>query len=176
MAIVIGDPNSDFASQNPKLCTIKEFNEVYRKYPQDASKILWASYFYSVLSDVSNPYSKIHSNIDRLQAIKDEYFPLFDVEVFKSEIELIEKFAMDKAEYLFNIHILKLEEITQHYKSINMSDPLARKEYTELAKLMPSLWKEYERLQKLYFDTKKKKKDIALGGGNLSGSEVLFDN
>lgn len=175
MASIIGDPKSDFAQQNPKLCTIKEFGEVYKKYPSTASKILWACYFYIVLSDVSNPYSNIHSAIDRLNAIKDEYFPDFDTETFKSEIDLVEKFSMDKAEYLFNIHILKLEEITQHYKSINISDPSARKEYTELAKLMPSLWKEYERLQKLYFDSKKKKKDATLGGGQLSGSEILFD-
>lgn len=174
MAAIIGDPKSDFKQQNPKLCTIKEFGEVYKKYP-DASKILWSAYFYNVLSDVSNPYSKIHSNNDRLEAIKDEYFPSFDIEKYKPEIDLIEKFSMDKAEYLFNIHILKLEEITQHFKSLNMSDPAARKEYTELAKLMPSLWKEYERLEKAFFSSKKKKKDATLGGGQLSGSEILFD-
>lgn len=147
--IIIGDPEQDFKEQNPYICTISDFNDVYNnETPEDASRILWSYYFIVFISDTNNPYRDFGSKDERIEEIRAEYCPTLDTSKYAYLEDSFTQHLMSKEEQMYTIQLSKLEEFTKLIKDTDLSSDQGLKRYETYLKLVGPSWKEYERIKK----------------------------
>lgn len=171
MSKIVGSGMLDFKEQNPNLLVSPILQDVYRRNPAEkASKIIWACYYYAVLTDSDiNPYSNMNE-ATRVEAIQREYCSAFDKNIHKEVIDEIKRISMSKEEYLLNIQISKLEQVTKSLEDQQVTTAEEIKNYLSASKEIGKLWELYDKLSKKYLESDSSKTQIH-GNTELSVSE-----
>ena len=91
------DPKQNFWDINPQLTMYKPFSKLYKrdksKNKEQSSKEMWTIMFLSDPDDMVNKFARIPYN-ERLEMLKEEYYPEFDEED-EDIAECLEKYPME---------------------------------------------------------------------------------
>ena len=91
------DPKQNFWDINPQLTMYKPFSKLYKrdksKNKEQSSKEMWTIMFLSDPDDMVNKFARMPYN-ERLEMLKEEYYPEFDEED-EDIAECLEKYPME---------------------------------------------------------------------------------
>jgi len=166
-AFVTGDPDQDFFKQNPELKYISEFKALIdTRGKEEASKIMWSLYM------IEDPKSKIFRmpRKDKLLEVKTNYWPEFDEEQFTALGKTYGKYCMEKEEFLYNIQIEKLDQLTEILRTLTISDDDSDlSKYIRIMDKLPKIWDGLDKVRKNMID--KMNKSVLRGGAQRSSRE-----
>ena len=159
MSVIKGNPNNDFREQNPILSNIGMFSKVYKDHKQDiASKICWSMYMIEETDVNDNPIARIPDIEERIKEVKTSYYKDLDVEseLYKNLRSDFEKFALDKEEYLYKVHVSKFEELTAHLNNLNLDVDKDFDKYIKIMEKLDKMWKGLEIIKDKMIEKKNK--------------------
>ncbi len=149
---VTGNPELDFFQQNPEVRYMDIGHEVIDKEGEKggkASRVMWAIYL------AEDPESKFYRiPIDEKRAdiavryLKDPDFNWEDIEY---AIKMYPRFMLTKEQAMFKIWGDKLDELTQHLKSLDITT-----EDEKILKIMEKtekIWGSYDKVKTKMIDT-----------------------
>lgn len=162
--MIAGNPGLDFFEQNPTLAYKTEARKLIEEYGDEtASKVAWAVY---MVEHPESPLFKIPLD-ERIEEVKLNYgIDVRDYEEFRSAFALI---AMSKEAALYKIHVEKLEELTMHLKTLDLTDDKDSKKYLDILKNLPKIWQGLEKVKSNMIEQQNKKG--IYGGASRSARE-----
>jgi hypothetical protein len=142
--MITGDPQHDFFEQNPELRYISEFSDLIDSLGQEAaSTILWCTYM------LDDPKSKIFNmpRVDKVTEVKEQYYKDYDEEKYKEVSKVYAKVAMEKEEWLYSIHIEKLDMLTGHLDKLDLEKDKDFTKYVRIMDKLPKIWDALEKVK-----------------------------
>lgn len=136
---VTGNPELDFLEQNPLLRYITEFKELYET-DENASKILWSIHM------IEDPKSAIFRmpRQEKIQEIKDNYFPEFDPNNYEKVTLAYFRKCMDKEAWMYATQAEKMDEMMMDLRKLSITND---KEFIKYIKIMDKATKIWESLE-----------------------------
>lgn len=164
MAQVTGDPQHDFFDQNPEIRYVSEFKLLIQdEGPEKASKLMWCAYM------MGDPKSKIFQmpEEEKILEIQNNYYSEFNPKESKELIRFYGRFCMDKEEFMYSIHMAKLDELTEGLNNLSIEKDEDFSKYIRIMDKLPKIW---DGLDKVKAKMISKQNKTALRGGAARSS------
>ena len=146
---IVGNPEEDFFEQNPHLGVIGVFKEIRMTMEkEDASKTCWSVYL------LEDPDSKLWNipKEDRSTEVKDNYYKLdYDNLLVQNLIVNYPTLCIPKEKRMFKIHSDMLDDLTMHYKSLDLSVDKEFERYLKIADKLPKMWDAMDKIKSRMF-------------------------
>lgn len=158
MSAIKGNPQHDFKDQNPIICTIKGFSDVYAKHkPEIASKICWAMFMIEEADQEDNPLARISNIKERTEEVQKSYYKIdTTTQEYKNLVDDFSKFALTKEQTLYRIHVRKFEEMTSYLDTLSLDDDKQFGKYIQIMDKLSKMWAGLEIVKERMVEAKSK--------------------
>lgn len=163
---VTGNPEHDFFEQNPELQYITAFRIlIEEKGKKDASKLMWCIYM------IEDPKSKIFRmpRNEKISEVTQNYYPKLKEDDILSLGKLYAEYCLEKEEYLYNIQIEKLDQLTTLLQKLSIDIDSDLSKYIRIMDKLPKIWDGLDKVKKNMID--KMNKSGLRGGAQRSSRE-----
>lgn len=143
--MVKGNPSLDFFEQNPEFRFREPCVSLLKENPKDASNIMWAVY---MLEDPSSEFYRLPLDL-RKQEIELNYLKdnKFDWDKYKTVIDGYPQLVFSKEKALFKIWSDKLEQLTNHLKTLDFTKDKESDKALKIMDRMSKIWDGYEKVK-----------------------------
>lgn len=153
MSLVTGNPEYDFFEQNPFFKYKKEFLDVLKHDPKNASKIMWAI---AMIEDLSNwNVLRNLSRDERVEEVKSTYYDL-DLDKYAPTLEAFVKMGIIREQAIYKIQIEKLDDLSQHLKKLQLTDDAEFKKVIDILSKVGKMWDSLEKVRVRFIDAQDK--------------------
>ncbi len=158
MSVIKGNPQHDFKEQNPLICTIRGFSDVYTKHkPEIASKICWAMFMIEEADQEDNPLARISNIKERTEEVQKSYYKIdTTTQEYKNLVDDFSKFALTKEQTLYRIHVRKFEEMTSYLDTLSLDDDKQFGKYIQIMDKLSKMWAGLEIVKERMVEAKSK--------------------
>lgn len=166
MGLIKGNPERDFFDQNPEVAYFEPFAKV-KKEEKNASKICWAIF---MREDPNSDFYRIPEN-QREEEIKKNYLKdeKFEFEDYKYLIDAWPRYCLEKEEAMFKIWGDKLDQLTQHVRTLDPTIEKEEKRLVTIMEKMTKIWDAYDAVKSRMIESEQKGK--IRGGSQESARE-----
>lgn len=162
--MIVGNPGLDFFEQNPVLAYKTEFADLIADLGKEkASKVAWAVY---MVEDPDSPLFRIPIS-ERIAEVKLNY--KIDVTGYEEFRISFRRLAIPKEAALFKVHMEKLDELTTHLGTLDLTVEKELKSYINIMDKLSKIYKALETVRINMIDHQNKKE--VYGGASRSARE-----